>query len=126
MKRITRVLFIAALSLTLAVMIGRATQIKPGSASPVLNADTKTERTIAAARAAFEQAQAKEKATPGKSSAVALEHALTVYNAAVAMPEQLQPAPASATPIIAQESEPNDTSATANTLNLGIQPCAIV
>ena len=44
----------------------------------------------------------------------------------VAMPQQLQPAPVSATPIITQESEPNDTSTTANALNLGLQPCAIV
>jgi hypothetical protein len=73
----------AGLALIAASLIGWVILNSPGDVQPVVRAESKGAQAIADARDALEQARAAEKLSPSKSTAQAVDDALTAYNSAV-------------------------------------------
>jgi hypothetical protein len=96
----------------------------PGSTPSVVQAQAKGRQALDAARLALDQANQEEKLNPTKETALAADAALERYNAALGAPQ----GPLAPAPVFTPETEPNNTSATANTIDLSgaAGPCATV
>lgn len=101
--------------------------------SQLAQSRSKNGPSLEALRAKVEQAVMEEKLYPTKESALALDDAIENYNRLQAKrdgPIDLKLSPGlninGPTPVVATETEPNNTSGTANSINLTSDPCAIV